>query len=53
MTKSGDFLYKDNQAFMKKLDGMGFKYTYHESTRGHLWSNWRQYLLIFAQKLFK
>ena len=50
---NADFLYKDNQAFMKKLDGMGFKYTYHESTRGHLWSNWRQYLLIFAQKLFK
>lgn len=50
---NADFLYKDNQAFMKKLDGMGFKYTYHESTRGHLWSNWHQYLLIFAQKLFK
>ncbi len=48
-----DFLYKDNQDFMKKLDNMNFKYTYHESTRGHLWSNWRQYLLIFAVKLFK
>ncbi len=50
---NADFLYKDNQALMKKLDGMDFKYTYHESTRGHLWSNWRQYLLIFAPKLFK
>lgn len=50
---NADFLYQANQDFMKKLDNMGFKYTYHESTRGHLWSNWRQYLLIYAPLLFK
>ena len=50
---NADFLYKANQDFMKKLDTMNFRYTYHESTRGHLWSNWRQYLLIFAPLLFK
>lgn len=50
---NADFLYQANQDFMKKLDNMGFRYTYHESTRGHLWSNWRQYLLIYAPLLFK
>lgn len=50
---NADFLYNANHDFMKKLDNMGFKYTYHESTRGHLWSNWRQYMLQFAPLLFK
>lgn len=48
-----DFLYDVNTAFRKRLDGMGFKYTYHESSRGHIWANWRQYLLTFASQLFK
>lgn len=48
-----DFLYDVNTAFRKRLDGMGFKYTYHESSRGHIWANWRQYLLTFASLLFK
>lgn len=48
-----DFLYQNNLDFMKTLDEIGFEYTYHESDRGHIWANWRQYLLLFAQKLFK
>lgn len=48
-----DFLYKANREYMQQLDKLGFKYEYHESTRGHLWCNWRQYLLQFAQRLFK
>lgn len=48
-----DFLYDVNTDFRKQLDEIGFVYQYHESTRGHLWCNWRQYLLIFAQKLWQ
>ena len=48
-----DFLYQNNLDFMKTLDEIGFEYTYHESDRGHIWANWRQYLLLFAPKLFK
>ena len=48
-----DFLYQANQDFCKRLDGLQFDYEYHESARGHLWSNWRQYLLLFAPRLFK
>ncbi|EFU29599.1 esterase [Segatella buccae] len=48
-----DRLYPFNLDLMKCLDKAGTKYEYHESSRGHLWSNWRQYLLIFAPQLFK
>lgn len=48
-----DRLYPFNLDLMKRLDKAGTKYEYHESSRGHLWSNWRQYLLIFASQLFK
>lgn len=39
--------------FRKKLDGMQFPYTYVESERGHIWSNWRNYMLQFTPLLFK
>lgn len=48
-----DFLYKNVEEYRKKLDGMGMKYEYMESSGGHTWTNWRDYLLVFAQKLFK
>ena len=48
-----DFLYAHNQKFMQTLDKAKFPYEYCESTRGHLWCNWRQYLLKFAPRLFK
>ncbi len=47
-----DFLYKANEDFRKKLDGMGMKYEYRESDGGHIWRNWRVYLSEFAPKLF-
>lgn len=50
---SEDFLYQANTDFRAELDGIGFNYEYYESSRGHLWCNWRQYLLLFAPKLFK
>lgn len=47
-----DFLYQDNLNFMKTCDEAGFDYIYHETSRGHIWANWRQYLLRFAPMLF-
>ncbi|MBR5170532.1 MAG: esterase [Muribaculaceae bacterium] len=48
-----DFLYKDNAEFRKMLDNNRLRYTYHESGAGHEWANWRDYLVIFTQLLFK
>lgn len=48
-----DFLYKDNAAFRQMLDQNRLRYTYHESGAGHEWANWRDYLVIFTQLLFK
>lgn len=31
----------------------GYPCEYHESDGGHIWKNWRAYLTIFAQKIFK
>ena len=47
-----DFLYEANTDFRKRLDSMDFDYIYHESERGHIWANWRQYLLLFVPQLF-
>ena len=48
-----DFLYQGNADYRKKLDEMGFKYTYRESDGGHIWRNWRIYLSEFAPLLFQ
>ena len=48
-----DFLYDANQQFRQRMDSLGMKYQYVESTRGHIWANWRAYLLQFAPMLFK
>jgi enterochelin esterase family protein len=48
-----DFLYKDNAAFRELLDKNRLRYTYHESGAGHEWANWRDYLVIFSQLIFK
>ena len=42
--------YDKERAF---LDSKGYKYEYYESDGGHIWRNWRVYLTIFAQKIFK
>ncbi len=47
-----DFLYKNVVDSMKKMDEIGFKYTYHESSEGHIWKNWRIYLSDFVPMLF-
>lgn len=48
-----DRLYPFSQDLMQRMDKMGKTYEYVESTRGHIWANWRQYLVQFSQKLFK
>jgi enterochelin esterase family protein len=48
-----DFLYQANTDFRKKLDASGYKYTYYETSEGHIWKNWRIYLAEFAPMLFK
>ncbi|MDE6329135.1 MAG: esterase [Muribaculaceae bacterium] len=47
-----DFLYDFNTAYRDILDGMQIPYEYHESDGGHIWSNWRDYLVIFTPRLF-
>ena len=49
-----DFLYEDNKKFRSMLDSnrLGNKYKYHESTGGHEWRNWRDYLVEFASIIF-
>jgi enterochelin esterase family protein len=47
-----DFLYKFNEEFRKKLDGLKMPYEYRESEGGHTWTNWRVYLSEFAPRLF-
>jgi enterochelin esterase family protein len=48
-----DFLYKDNEMYRKMLDEKGYKYTYYESSEGHIWKNWRIYLTEFVPLLFR
>ena len=48
-----DFLYRANADFRAELDSIGFRYEYLESARGHLWCNWRQYLVRFVPRLFR
>ena len=48
-----DFLYNENVDFRKTLDDLGVKYEYYESTGGHIWKNWRNYLRKFTPRLFR
>lgn len=48
-----DFLYEDNVIYRQYLDEQQYPYEYHESAGGHSWENWMDYLIIFAQKIFK
>ncbi|MEZ4917887.1 MAG: alpha/beta hydrolase-fold protein [Saprospiraceae bacterium] len=46
-------LIQGNADFRKKMDNMGMEYTYLETAGGHTWNNWRDYLSIFVQLIFK
>jgi enterochelin esterase family protein len=48
-----DFLMQQNTDLRQYLDEKGYKYEYYENDGGHIWRNWRIYLTMFAQKIFK
>lgn len=48
-----DFLYKQNLLFRKYLDKHKYQYFYYESSGGHNWKNWREYLTLFLPLLFR
>lgn len=48
-----DFLYNDVQTYRHLLEQQHIEYTYFESTGGHEWPNWQEYLVRFLPKLFK
>ena len=48
-----DFLYEPNKILREYFDEKGYKYEYYENDGGHLWRNWRIYLTMFSQMLFK
>ena len=48
-----DFLMQMNTDLRHYLDSKGYTYEYYENDGGHLWRNWRIYLSMFAQRLFK
>lgn len=47
-----DFLLEINKSLRDTLDANGLPYTFHLSNGGHEWANWRDYLEIFAEKIF-
>ena len=48
-----DFLYNSTVDLRNYWDTKGYGYEYVETDGGHIWRNWRIYLTMFAQKLFK
>ena len=47
-----DFLYGQLQQLRGWLDSNGYEYTYFESTGGHTWTNWQEYLQRFLKVCF-
>lgn len=48
-----DFLYQSTADLRQFLDANNYPYEYLETEGGHIWRNWRIYLSLFAQKIFK
>ena len=48
-----DFLYQSTVDLRNYWDSKGYDYEYVETDGGHIWRNWRIYLTMFAQKIFK
>ena len=47
-----DFLYDQLQDYRQWLEENHFEYTYYESSGGHTWENWQDYICRFMKKLF-
>ena len=52
-TGADDFLVGTSKATVEMFKKHGFTPEYHESTGGHTWINWRNYLNEFAPQLFR
>ena len=52
-TGKDDFLLKTSLATVEVLKNHGINVIFKESSGGHTWNNWRDYLHEFAQQLFK
>ncbi|MBP1623646.1 MAG: axe1-6A 5, partial [Acidobacteria bacterium] len=52
-TGSEDFLLNTTQASVEMLKKHGFSPVYKETSGGHTWINWRNYLCEFAPQLFQ
>ena len=48
-----DFLMQMNKNLRAYLDAHSYPYEYYENDGGHIWRNWRIYLTMFAQKIFR
>jgi len=49
----GDFLWEANLDFEKRMHRLEMpNFVFYKNTRGHIWSNWRKYLMMFSKKLF-
>ena len=51
-TGKEDFLLQTTRSTVDLLKKHGFNVTYTESSGGHTWLNWRDYLIAFAPLLF-
>ena len=49
----GDFLVETSRATVEMLKKHGFDVVYKETSGGHTWANWRDYLAEFAPQLFR
>ena len=52
-TGKDDFLVETSRATVEMLKKHGFTIAYKESSGGHTWVNWRDYLAEFAPQLFR
>lgn len=52
-TGDEDFLIGTSRATVEMLRKHGFDVTFRETSGGHTWKNWREYLYEFAQLLFR
>ena len=52
-TGGDDFVLETTRSTVALLTKHGFSPVYHESTGGHTWINWRNYLNEFAPQLFQ
>ena len=48
-----DGIMKNSLLLKEYCESKGYPVEFYESEGGHIWRNWREYLTIFAQKLFR